>query len=59
MHDTEAVEIVEGSRHLMSDMSRDLLREAELALFQEGEEIPSTQILHHDVHVVLILKDIL
>lgn len=58
MGDAEGVQVVEGSGDLVGNDLGAVLRNGELALLQVGEEVASTQVLHHDVDVVLVLKDV-
>lgn len=42
----------------MSDLATSILRELELSLLQIPKEITTLQVLHHNVKIVLVLKNI-
>ena len=52
------VQVVEGCRNLMRELLRTILSYRELPLLQVAEQVATVKLLHDDVDVVLILKDI-
>ena len=52
------VQVVEGCRDLMRELLRPVLSHRELPLLQVAEQVATVKLLHDDVDVVLILKDI-
>lgn len=42
----------------MSDLATSILRELKLSLLQIPKEITTLQVLHHNVKIVLVLKNI-
>ena len=52
------VQVVEGCRNLMRELLRPVLSHRKLPLFQVAEQVATVKLLHDDVDVVLILKDI-
>ena len=58
MSHTVRVQVVEGSSNLMGKLLGTLLANRELSLLQVAEQITTIKLLHDDVDVVLVLKDI-
>ena len=58
MANTKRMEVVEGCRDLMSDSLSAVFSHCEFPLLKVGEKITSRQVLHHDINMVLILKDV-
>ena len=58
MGHTVRVQVVEGSGNLMGKLLGTILCNSELPLLQVAEQVTAVELLHDDVDVVLILKDI-
>jgi len=58
MSNTKGMKVKDGSGYLMRDLSGSLLSDFEVLALEVGEEVSSLEVLHDDVYVVRILKDI-
>lgn len=58
MSHTIGVQVVEGCGDLVGELLCALLRDREAALLKIREKITAIELLHDDVNVVLVLKDI-
>jgi hypothetical protein len=52
------MEVVEGCGDLVGEVLCALLRDREAALLKISEKITTVELLHDDVNVILVLKDI-
>ena len=58
MSHTIRVQVVEGSSNLMGKLLSTFLTNRELSLLQVAEQVTTVKLLHDDVDVVLVLKNI-
>lgn len=54
----EGVNVVQSSGQLVGNPLSPLLVDLEFPLLQIREKVPSLQVLHHDIDVILVFKDI-
>ena len=58
MSHTIRVQVVEGCGNLVGELLCALLRDLEAAFLEISEKITAIELLHDDVNVVLVFKDI-
>ena len=54
----EGVNVVQSSGQLVGNPLSPLLVDLEFPLLQIREKVPALQVLHHDIDVILVFKDI-
>jgi len=59
VRDSEGVKIEDSSGNLMSNSFSSLLRNFEVPRLEIVEEITTLQVLHHDINVIRIFKNII